>query len=481
MLFAKLISKPNLTASLDKGIVEIIKNKQIKSAVPMTEQQTIEADAGYELEKCIVEPIPEEYVIPNGEIEITANGEYDVKEYEKAVIKTGATDKLQWKCDNMKTLRQEFSNYKGESLDEVLRGLDTSQVTTMEQIFANCINLTSLDLSELDTSNVTNMHGMFQMNTSPNKLTNIILIGKFSTISVTDMNNMFYGYYGETLDLSNFNTSNVTNMYSMFNGCKKLKTINVSEKFNTSKVTSIGSMFRSCTKLENPFAMDTSNVTSMDYTYSRCSNLKTTYNYDVSNATSLVGIYEECLVLESEIEMTLGETNVNMNRTFYYCHKIPKVTIHGSENVKTFDNTFHSCYALTELSLNLINATSISRIVTNTTNMTNLDLKNIKLSLQIGSGNQYGHLLTLDSLLNTIKELWNNTDNALGGTKTLTIGSVNLEKIANVYVKLIDITDEMRAEDEYIDNKLPFEVCESTDEGAMTIQEYITSKNWQLA
>ena len=64
----------------------------------------------------------------------------------------------------------------------------------------------------------------------------------------------------------------------------------------------------------------------------------------------------------------------------------------------------------------------------------------------------------------------------------MTFGTANTAKLENVYVKLIDITDDMRAEDEYIDNKAPFEVCESTDEGAMLVTEYVTTvKNWKLA
>jgi hypothetical protein len=50
-----------------------------------------------------------------------------------------------------------------------------------------------------------------------------------------------------------------------------------------------------------------------------------------------------------------------------------------------------------------------------------------------------------------------------------------------VYVKTVEITDEMRAEDDLIDKKHPFEVCESTDEGAMLIKTYASSvKGWTM-
>ena len=102
---------------------------------------------------------------------------------------------------------------------------------------------------------------------------------------------------------------------------------------------------------------------------------------------------------------------------------------------------------------------------TNCTALTTLVLYDINCSLQIGDGSTWGHLLTVDSLVHTINELMPHS-----GTKVLTMGSVNLKKIASLYCKVVDSTNP----------KLPMELCESTDEGAMTLSQYAALKNWQF-
>ena len=87
---------------------------------------------------------------------------------------------------------------------------------SMVYYFADFDKMTSIDLSALDTSEVTNMGSMFDGCSS---LTN--------------------------LDVRNFDTSQVTNMNGMFSWCNKLTSLDVSN-FDTSKVTDMSYMFCEC-------------------------------------------------------------------------------------------------------------------------------------------------------------------------------------------------------------------------------------------
>ena len=142
-----------------------------------------------------------------------------------------------------------------------------------------------------------------------------------------------------------------------------------------------------------------------------------------------------------------------------------------SPNVTDFRYMFNCSTIHTICGIDLRSATNVQDMFYNASNLTNLKLKNIGVSLTLS----YSTLLTVDSLVGLIYELRNT-----GSSKTLSLGDANLEKLTNVYVRIIEITDEMRAEDDLIDEKLPFEVCESTDDGAMLITNYVALKNWKL-
>jgi hypothetical protein len=135
-------------------------------------------------------------------------------------------------------------------------------------------------------------------------------------------------------------------------------------------------------------------------------------------------------------------------------------------------HVFKGCKSLTTIpEWDLRNIYSISSF-SDCVALTDVRFRNIQRNLSLSSS----PLLTVDSLVHLIYELRNQKYSS----NTLTIGTTNLEKLANVYVKLVDITDEMREKDDLIDEKYPFVVCDSTDEGATLITTYISSKNWAL-
>ena len=172
-------------------------------------------------------------------------------------------------------------------------GWDTSNITNMDGMFSSCNALTTLDVSKFDTSNVTNMSSMFY---GCSALTSLD-VSKWDTSKVTYMIYMFDGCNSlTTLDVSNFDTSNVTSMYDMFNGCNSLTNLDVS-KFDTSKVTDTGYMFYNCSSLKtlDLSNWDTSKVTDMNYMFSWCNELTTIKGIiDMKSCTKHDGMFMAC-------------------------------------------------------------------------------------------------------------------------------------------------------------------------------------------
>ena len=130
-----------------------------------------------------------------------------------------------------------------------LSNVNTENVTTMRSMFCGCKSLTGLDLSSFDTRNVTDIVGM---------------------------NGLFEGCKSLTsLDLSSFDTRNVTTMRSMFSGCESLTSLDLSS-FDTKNVTNMDRMFLYCNSMTR---LNLSNFSingncQMDYMFYQCDNLK---------------------------------------------------------------------------------------------------------------------------------------------------------------------------------------------------------------
>ena len=176
-----------------------------------------------------------------------------------------------------------------------LEYLNTSQVTTMRDMFSECRSLTSVDVSGFDTQNVTNMFSMF------------------------------YGCKGLTsLDLSSFKTNNVTTMYGMLHGCTNLKDLNLGN-MNTSAVTSMTRLFYNCSSLEvlDLSSFNTANVTEIGEMFYKCSSLKTIY------------------ASEDFVTAGLGSGDTNSKNMFQYCNAI----VGGNGTTYQGDNFEYHTYA----------------------------------------------------------------------------------------------------------------------------------------
>ena len=153
-----------------------------------------------------------------------------------------------------------FYNFKNLKTIENLQYLDTSDVTWMGFMFANCLALETLDVSKLNTSKVEYMENMFRWCKSLKKLD----LSHFDTSNVLDMSYMFYAVENiKELDLSSFKTDKVLNMAYMFCQSSTLGTIDLSS-FNVSNVSNMQGMFGYCPRLTkiyvNPSIWDASGV-----------------------------------------------------------------------------------------------------------------------------------------------------------------------------------------------------------------------------
>ena len=113
-----------------------------------------------------------------------------------------------------------------------------NSIINMSYMFNND-NMEYLDLSNLNTTGVQDMTGIF----SSTSYLKSINFGNFDTSKVTTMESMFYHCSAlESLDLSSFNTEVVINMDKMFHSCTSLLNLNVSS-LNTNKVNTMNYMF----------------------------------------------------------------------------------------------------------------------------------------------------------------------------------------------------------------------------------------------
>ena len=171
--------------------------------------------------------------------------------------------------------------------------------------------------------------------------TDEIITAKINVTGMTNCNYMFDGCDNLVkIDISDWDTSSVTNMKAMFAWCQKLQSLDDFETLDTSNVKNMSRMFQGCMGLSQiKFKhFNTENVENMDYMFANCSNAEIAdlSNLDTSNLKSVYDIFRYCDLLKS---INLSSFNLMKCNSFRIDELDNLVEIQTPYNLKNiFDN-----------------------------------------------------------------------------------------------------------------------------------------------
>ena len=260
--------------------------------------------------------------------------------------------------------------------DFTLDNIDTSQVTNMSGMFRHCELPENFSLgNNFDTSKVVDMSSMFAGSNLPE---NFSLGDKFDTSNVKKMGSMFLNCkLPSSFSLGDkFDTSNVVDMPSMFYGCKMSKNFSLGDKFNTSKVWNMESMFKNCEFPEN-FSLgnkfNTKNVVVMYSMFSYCNfpnNFLLGDEFDTSNVTDMSFMfYNSKMGKDFSLGNKFNTSKVETMRSMFLNCSIPENFSLGDNfdtyMVKDMSGMFNSCSLPKSFSLGNKFDTSNVKIMSN--------------------------------------------------------------------------------------------------------------------
>ena len=236
--------------------------------------------------------------------------------------------------------------------------LDVGKVTTLYNTFHGCSALTELDLSGWDLRHVTNAQYAFQHCTDLCSLN----IRDWKLPNLQNASCMFEGASSLTeLDLSGWETSDeLTNLYAMFRYCRGLKNVVFSEDMDTSGVVNMAEMFAECNGLEEVdlTMFSTGSCTSVASMFNGARKLIAVVfgeEFRLEKATTVERMFSGCSVLTGlDLSMWTGGKLTTMTSLFSGCSKLEQVEfgeIFDAGTVKKMTRMFDSCDSLKKVDL----------------------------------------------------------------------------------------------------------------------------------
>lgn len=203
-----------INLSLDVAVKKIEPPLENVDITPSETKQIFKSQDAYGYDTVTVEAIPGGYAKPEGTLEVTENGIYNVVNY--AEVKT-----------DIKYAPRAISFYDS-FLDDYtyeLSNIDWSNITDLSYLFGRCHSIDNLDLTLMKVG--PNITDLGYLCTDCTRLTNIN-VSNWDTSNVTRFVGVFYNCSNLTnLDLSSWVTASGTSFVQMFYGCTHLEHLDI--------------------------------------------------------------------------------------------------------------------------------------------------------------------------------------------------------------------------------------------------------------
>ncbi|MCT4403920.1 BspA family leucine-rich repeat surface protein [Leuconostoc falkenbergense] len=294
-----------------------------------------------------------------------------------------------WDVDKVTTFQYMFNgNDKLTTLNLANWGVDrTATNVNMRSMFENTVSLTSLNLTNFKTTNVTEMPRLFWQT----GLTDLDL-SDWDVTKVTTLGSMFYNTQLATINLSNWDvgrTATTVTMGYMFSQSAKLTNLNLTN-FKTTNVIIMNQMF-SGTALTNLDLSDW-DVTKVTNFYAMFASTPLT-TINVSNwgvgrtATdiSMRWMFYNCQTLTNLNLANFKTTNVTNMESMFFGTALTNLDLSGWDvtQVTTFERMFYDLAKLTTLNLSGWNTSgaTVTNMFAGTSRLWKITLgENIKFS-----------------------------------------------------------------------------------------------------
>lgn len=255
-------------------------------------------------------------------------------------------------------------------------------VTDMSSAFLNCSSLENLIMDYVSFPSCTTFVNTFAGCTNPNL--DLSICRDWVTSAATNLQTMFSVVKATVIDVSGWDTSNVTNMFYVFNACTNVVTLNVSG-WNTANVTNMYGLFYFCQSVTvlDVSQWNVNKVTTMgrlfSYTYS-VTNIDTSNWVSSDGNLTFIGQMYELSRMTGTIDLRgLNMTNVtNISNTFRSCRATSILVDTWKLNSCTnYINAFNGCL-ITSLDLSgwVPTSGSCQGLFQSCTNLTTLTLPN---------------------------------------------------------------------------------------------------------